>query len=98
VAITRTVLGDMPLARPMEKEAYGEAAEVGRVGRVTAWSGNRWCGVAVWEKIPRRTSRHGDFGQMGMGGGRRDQWGQAGSAHKNLRRPEPRAGGARQSK
>jgi hypothetical protein len=73
VAITRTVLGDMPLARPMEKEAYGEAAEVGRVGRVTAWSGNRWCGVVVWEKIPRRTSRHGDFGQMGMGGGRRDQ-------------------------
>jgi hypothetical protein len=43
----------MPLARPMEKEACGEAAEEGGVGRAATWSKNRWRGVAVGEKIPR---------------------------------------------
>jgi hypothetical protein len=53
VAIARRVLGDMPLACPMEKEACGEAAEEGGVGRAATWSKNQWRGVAVGEKIPR---------------------------------------------
>jgi hypothetical protein len=41
------VLGDMPLARLMEKEVCGEAVEEGGVEWAAAWSRNGWRGVAV---------------------------------------------------